>query len=96
MNTLLKLTATITTALLIAAPATAGTGVAEMASICKTGALTEFAADQPTRVKFKGVSGPRSAKQVRLQVFPQDGGAFDATCELNTKTGEILSLTRQS
>ncbi|WP_372749985.1 hypothetical protein [Litorivivens sp.] len=96
MNTLLKLTATITTSILLSAPAMAGTGVSEMASICKAGALSEFAKEEPTRVKFKGVSGPRSAKQVRLQIFPQAGGTFDATCELNTKTGEILALTRQS
>ena len=86
----------IAAALLISAPAYAATGVSDMAKICKAGALDQYAQLQPTRVKFKGVSGPRSAKQVRLQVFPQDGQAFDATCELNTKTGEILALTRQS
>lgn len=96
MKTLLTLTATVTTALLLSVPVHAGTGVAEMASICKAGALDRFADTQPSRIKFKGVSGPRSAKQVRLQVFPETGGAFDATCELNSKTGEILSLTRQS
>ncbi|MFT5033664.1 MAG: hypothetical protein ACI9OO_001599 [Bacteroidia bacterium] len=96
MKTLLKLTTAMTTALILSANTHAGTGVSEMASICKQGALDTFSKEQPTRVKFKGVSGPRSAKQVRLQVFRQDGGAFDATCELNTKTGEIISLSRQS
>lgn len=96
MKTLLKLTAAMTTALVLSANTHAGTGVGDMASICKQGALDKFSNEQPSRVKFKGVSGPRSAKQVRLQVFPQDGAAFDAMCELNTKTGEIISLSRQT
>lgn len=86
----------IVTALLISAPGYAATGVSDMAKICKAGALDHYAQLQPTRVKFKGVSGPRLAKQVRLQIFPQGDEAFDATCELNTKTGEILALSRQS
>ncbi len=96
MKTLLKLTAAMTTALVMSASTHAVTGVGDMASICKAGALDKFSNDQPARVKFKGVSGPRSSKLVRLQVFPQDGNAFDATCELNTKTGEIIALNRQS
>lgn len=96
MKATIQFTAAIVTALLISAPGYAATGVSDMASICKAGAMDQYAQLQPTRVKFKGVSGPRSAKQVRLQVFPQDGDAFDATCELNTKTGEILALSRQS
>ena len=96
MNTLTKLTATITTALLLSSPSFAGTSVNDMASICKAGALDQFNNAEPARVKFKGVSGPRSAKTVRLQVFPQNGESFNAVCELNSKTGEILSLSRQS
>lgn len=96
MKTLLKLTAAMTTALVLSANTHAGTGVGDMATICKAGAMDQFSKMEPSRVKFKGVSGPRSAKQVRLQVYPQNGDAFAATCELNSKTGEIISLTRQS
>ncbi len=96
MNTLTKLTATLSTVLLLSSPTSAGTSVNDMASICKAGALDQLNKSEPARVKFKGVSGPRSAKTVRLQVFPEGGDSFNAICELNTKTGEILSLSRQS
>ncbi len=80
------------------APAShAGRSTSDLAGICKAEAAGHYGADgQSVRVKFKGISGPRQSKLVRLQVFPDGGDSFLAICELDAGSGEVISIERQS
>ena len=86
--------AAITTA---AAPAAlAGMSTNEAVTLCKDQAETQFAQEGvDTRVKFKGTKRKDGATQVRLQVYPKGQDSYKATCSLDRKSGELVSLVRE-
>ena len=80
-----------------AAPgALAGLSTSDAVGLCKTQAGVEFAQDGVnTRIKFRGSRRRSGATEIRLQVYPKGSDSFNATCNLNGKTGEIISLARE-
>lgn len=82
---------------ILAPSAHASRAANEMANICKAEAADQFSAvENPVRVKFKGLYGPRNATRVLLQVLPDEGDSFKAVCKMDSRTGEILSLGKKS
>ena len=75
--------------------ALAGLSTSDAVGLCKTQAGVEFAQDGvSTRIKFRGLRRHSAATEIRLQVYPKGSDSFNATCKLNGKTGEIISLAR--
>jgi hypothetical protein len=79
-----------------AAPSTlAAVSTADAVGACKQQAAAEFAQEGvSTRIKFRSTRRKSGATQVQLQVFPQGSDSFKATCMLNGKTGDVISLAR--
>ena len=87
------LTAALTT--LVVPGALAGISNSNAVSMCKAQAATEFAEEGvQTRVKYRNAGRKDGTTQVRLQVYPKGADSFRATCSMNRKTGQILSLAR--
>ena len=81
----------------VAAPgALAAVSTADAVGVCKIQAGIDFAPEGvSTRVKFRGSGRNNGATEIRLQIYPQGMDSFKATCSLNRKTGEIISLARE-
>ncbi len=74
--------------------ASAATHAEQAAQLCKSEALEQLGSpEQPVRVRFKSVSGPRKAPVVTLKVFPAGGDSYRAICEADPRAGEVRSLT---
>lgn len=66
----------------------------DAAATCKAEAQTRYASgDRQARVKIKGMIAGGEVRKVRMQVLPAEGKAFLAICEVNGRSGEVLSLT---
>jgi hypothetical protein len=90
--------AVLTTAITaVAAPvAMAGLSTAEVSSLCKAQASAEFAPEGvSTRIKFRGTGRKDGNTEVRVQLYPKGMESFKATCTLDRKTGELVSLSRE-
>jgi hypothetical protein len=75
--------------------ALAGLSTSDAVGLCKAQAGVEFVQDGVnTRIKFQGLRRRSGATEIRLQVYPKGSESFNATCKLNGKTGEIISLAR--
>jgi len=82
---------------LLAPLAQAGMTTAEAATACKTEAQARFAqGEELARVKFKGIYGGNAVRKVRLQVLPAEGKPFFAICEVNRRSGDLVSLQAKS
>ena len=78
---------------LVAPLAHAGVSASDAAVSCKAEAASRYAqGDQPARVKLKGVYGSSALRKVRVQVLPEGSKGFLAICEVNGKSGDIVSL----
>ncbi len=83
------------TAALMSAPfgASAATHSERVAQLCKSEALEQLSSpEQPVRVRFKSISGPRKSPIVTLKVFPAGGDSYRAVCEADARAGAVKSL----
>ncbi|MCZ6830855.1 MAG: hypothetical protein O7F73_14950 [Gammaproteobacteria bacterium] len=81
----------------VAAPsALAGLSTSDAVGVCKAQAGVDLAPQGvDTRIKFRGTGRKSGATEVRLQLYPKGMESFKATCSLDRKTGEIISLARE-
>lgn len=71
----------------------AGLSQADIVGICKAQAEAQYAQQgSDVRVKLRDIRGNSKVRKVRLQVLPEGGEAFIATCQLNTRTAAIVAL----
>ncbi len=71
----------------------AATSSERAAQLCKAEALAQFgSAEQPVRVKFKGISGHRKSPVVTLKVLPAGADSYRAVCEADAKNGVVTNL----
>lgn len=90
-----KFATAIAAAALLSAPfsASAATHAERAAQLCKSEALEQLSSpEQPVRVRFKSVSGPRKAPVVTLKVFPAGGDSYRAVCEADPRAEQVTSL----
>ncbi len=72
-------------------PAWAASSTAAAFEQCRAAAEVAYgSADEPADVRLDGVR--KSGKQLRLQVFTPEGDQFVALCNVNRKTGELVSM----
>jgi hypothetical protein len=82
---------------LVAPLAHAGVSSTEAAVSCKAEAASRYAqGDQLARVKLKGIYGSSALRKVRVQVLPEGSKGFLAICEVDGKSGNIVSLAPQA
>ena len=78
---------------LVAPVAFAGVSSEDAISACKTEAAARYAqGGQLVRVKLKGMYGTAAVRKVRVQVLPAEGKPFLALCEVDGKSGGVVSL----
>jgi hypothetical protein len=82
---------------LLAPLAQAGVSPEKAAVLCKAEAASRYAqGEQIARIKLKGIYGSAGLRKVRVQVLPAEGKAFMAVCEVNGRSGEVVSIEPQA
>ena len=77
----------------VAPLAQAGDSATEAATSCKAEAAARYAqGDQLARVKLKGIYGNSAVRKVRVQILPAGSTGFLAICEVNGRSGDIVSI----
>lgn len=72
--------------------AAAAPSMAEHFESCREEAQVLYGAvDAPARVRLDDMR--RGGRELRLRITTPDGESFNAVCEVNRRTGELLSLT---
>ena len=76
--------------------ANAGVSANAAAADCKAEAAARYAqGEQLARVKLKGIYGNSAVRKVRVQVLPSGSKGFLAICEVNGRSGDIVSIEPQ-
>ena len=75
----------------------AGEATKSLVTACKIGTMEKYKEnDENTQARFKGISGPSSARKVQLLVLPKEEASYRAECFINAKTHEVLSIEKVS
>ncbi len=71
----------------------ASTSLSNMYTTCKEQARVAYGSlEQAPHVRLVNVKRHQKNKRLRLRVVPPQGGAFTSYCEVNRRTGELVSL----
>jgi hypothetical protein len=97
MKSIRRLVAVAALAGLAAPLAQAGVSANDAAASCKAEAAARYAqGEQLARVKLKGIYGSSAVRKVRVQILPAGSNGFLAICEVNGRSGEIVSIEPQN
>lgn len=93
MKTISRFFAATALAGLLAPLSHAGISSSEAVTVCKAEVQARYAqGDVLPRVKLKGIYGNGVAPKVRVQVLPKDGDSFLALCQLDGRSGKLVSI----
>jgi hypothetical protein len=93
MKTISRFFAATVFAGLLAPFSHAGISGSEAATVCKAEVQSHYAqGDVLPRVKLKGIYGNNAAPKVRVQVLPEGENAFLVLCQLDGRSGKLVSI----
>ena len=93
MKTMSRFFAATVFAGLLAPLSHAGIPSSEAAKVCKAEVQSHYAQGEVLpRVKLKGIYGNSATPKVRVQVLPAGEDAFLAVCQLDGRSGKLVSI----